>query len=390
MPFRGAGHHRSGGRRAFRARLPGGRRGKGPPLLRCRNGGSGPDLAEARRRENSLRAARRRDSDLCAALEGHVRAADALGRRPALPRQYRLRNLRQAGRPRRHAIPAEHQPPPRALEGELARTIASIQGVEKARVHLVLPERQLFTQDKQSPSASIVLTVKGGQLTQGQVRAVRNLVASAVLGALRQLRDDRRRLRPPARGGGGRRRARPRRTRWTSARPPSRTACARKSRKSSRASSAPARRAQVAADIDFNRVTSTSQTYDPEGRVVRETNSTEEKTSSAGAGGGSSTASRNLPDGAGTSAGGGGDLDRARRRKREVRDLKHHQDRDRRRRPREAPSVAVAVDGTTAPGADGKPGEWAARSPEDLARITTLVKSAVGSDEARGRTRSRS
>src|SRR5262249_52022138 len=69
----------------------------------------------------------------------------------------------------------------RALEGELARTIRALDRVQAARVHLVLPERPLFSRDKAEPSASIVLKVRGS-LEPQQVRAVRHLVASAVNG----------------------------------------------------------------------------------------------------------------------------------------------------------------------------------------------------------------
>jgi flagellar M-ring protein FliF len=69
----------------------------------------------------------------------------------------------------------------RALEGELARTIRSLDRVQAARVHLVIPERPLFSRDKTEPSASIVVKVRGALETQ-QVRAIRQLVASAVNG----------------------------------------------------------------------------------------------------------------------------------------------------------------------------------------------------------------
>jgi len=69
----------------------------------------------------------------------------------------------------------------RALEGELARTIRAIDRVQGARVHLVLPERPLFSRDKAEASASIVLKVRGA-LEPQQVRAIRHLVASAVNG----------------------------------------------------------------------------------------------------------------------------------------------------------------------------------------------------------------
>ena len=69
----------------------------------------------------------------------------------------------------------------RALEGELARTISSISGVRSARVHLVMPERELFAQDRDAASASIVVDAPGG-LDGRSVRAIANLTASAVPG----------------------------------------------------------------------------------------------------------------------------------------------------------------------------------------------------------------
>jgi len=272
----------------------------------------------------------------------------------------------------------------RALEGELARTIASISGVDRARVHLVLPERQLFTQDRQAPSASIVVTVNGGQLTQGQVRAVRNLVASAVPGlsvSRVTIADASGRLLAAAEDEGGAAAA--------EAMDERKAATEDRLRKEVQAIvesivGPGAARVQIAADIDFNRVTSTAQTFDPEGRVVRETNSTEETTTSGGGAGGATTAGRNLPDGAGGDAAGGGDSsERTEEQVRyEISSTTKTEIVEGGRIKRL--SVAVAVDGTTAPGADGKPGEWAARDPQDLERITALVKSAVGFDEARG------
>ena len=49
----------------------------------------------------------------------------------------------------------------RALEGELSRSIQTIEGVESVRVHLVIPERQIFSRDDQAPSASVVLKTRG-------------------------------------------------------------------------------------------------------------------------------------------------------------------------------------------------------------------------------------
>ncbi len=69
----------------------------------------------------------------------------------------------------------------RALEGELARSINTLANISGARVHLVLPERRLFSRDQQEPSASVVISVNG-QMSSGQVATIRNLVATAVPG----------------------------------------------------------------------------------------------------------------------------------------------------------------------------------------------------------------
>src|SRR5690606_8722568 len=62
----------------------------------------------------------------------------------------------------------------RALEGELARTIRSLDDVQSARVHLVLPKREVFSREHREPSASIVLRTRGGRLDAAQVRAIQN------------------------------------------------------------------------------------------------------------------------------------------------------------------------------------------------------------------------
>lgn len=71
----------------------------------------------------------------------------------------------------------------RALEGELARTIMSIAEVEKARVHLVIPEPSLFKDDQKQPTGSVVLKFKGrDRLSEDQVRGIATLVARSVEG----------------------------------------------------------------------------------------------------------------------------------------------------------------------------------------------------------------
>lgn len=71
----------------------------------------------------------------------------------------------------------------RALQGELARTIAQMPEVERARVHLAVPERRLFSSEQDRPRASVVLSLKrSGSLSKTQVQGVVHLVASSVEG----------------------------------------------------------------------------------------------------------------------------------------------------------------------------------------------------------------
>ncbi len=71
----------------------------------------------------------------------------------------------------------------RALEGELARTITSIEQVEHSRVHLVLPQRSVFQQTSFPASASVVVQLrKGKTLSIAQIQGITSLVAGAVEG----------------------------------------------------------------------------------------------------------------------------------------------------------------------------------------------------------------
>jgi len=71
----------------------------------------------------------------------------------------------------------------RALQGELARTIAQLEKIEDARVHLVLPEESLFVRDEKQPSAAIVVKLKRGQqLSPSELQGMVHLVSSAVKG----------------------------------------------------------------------------------------------------------------------------------------------------------------------------------------------------------------
>ena len=69
----------------------------------------------------------------------------------------------------------------RALEGELARTILTLDGIRSARVHIVMPERESFANDGAKPTASVAITMAGPtRITSRQAAAIRLLVAGAV------------------------------------------------------------------------------------------------------------------------------------------------------------------------------------------------------------------
>lgn len=69
----------------------------------------------------------------------------------------------------------------RSLEGELARTITSINSVRAARVHLAIPKRSVFVRDSSKPTASVFLEVYPGRgVEPEQVKAIANLVASSI------------------------------------------------------------------------------------------------------------------------------------------------------------------------------------------------------------------
>jgi len=71
----------------------------------------------------------------------------------------------------------------RALEGELARTIIQQEGIESARVHIVVPEKSVFKAEQKETTASIVIKLKSGySLDAGSIAAITKLVSSSVEG----------------------------------------------------------------------------------------------------------------------------------------------------------------------------------------------------------------
>jgi flagellar M-ring protein FliF len=275
----------------------------------------------------------------------------------------------------------------RALEGELARTIRSIDRVSAARVHLVIPERQLFQRDRQDPSASIVLRVRS-QLEQPQVRAIRHLVASAVRGLKPErvsIVDEQGRLLADGVGASDagvaplldeRNVAFEQRL---------------KNQVESIVSSivGPGRaRVTVSAELDYTRVQQTSDRYDPESRVVRSTQSREEAAqSNQGQQDGGVTVNNQLPGNNQQQAAQQAASADSNRKSEET--VNYEISRTTRTEVTEPGrvkrlSVAVLVDGNYKKGANNNETAYEARPQEEIDRISTLVRSAIGFDDKRG------
>jgi flagellar M-ring protein FliF len=271
----------------------------------------------------------------------------------------------------------------RALEGELSRTIRAIDRVQQARVHLVLPERPLFSREKAEPSASIVLKVRGALEAQ-QVRAIRHLVATAVNGLKPQrvsVVDETGRLLADgsADDSGGvsadeRKLAYERRMREqvesivTSVVGPGHA------------------RVQLTAEFDFNRITQTSDKFDPESRVVRSSQTREEVMASGDPTAGSVSVGNELP---GANARPEGAQQQPRDQNRKTEEIVNYEiSRTTKTEVIEGGrvnriSVAVVVDGIYAKNDKGELA-YQPRSKEEIDRIAALVRSAIGFDQKRG------
>lgn len=278
----------------------------------------------------------------------------------------------------------------RALEGELVRTIRTITSIKAARVHLVMPKRELFSRDRQEPSASIVIKLRGNlSLSKNQVSAIQHLVAAAVPDLQPDrvsVIDDRGNL--LARGMSDDESGAP------TASNTEELQRAYEDRLSNmieelvgRTLGADKVRAEVTAEMDFDRITSTAEIYDPDGQVIRSTQNVEEANSDSDGGGQSPVSvGQNLPSVNAESQGAGAQNVSSSSRVEEVvnyeisKTIKSHV---REKGVVRRLSVAVLVDGAYEKGADGE-SIYIPRADAEIAQLTGLVRSAIGYDEARG------
>lgn len=283
----------------------------------------------------------------------------------------------------------------RALEGELARTIMAIDGVKAARVHLVLPQREMFSRDENKPSASVYIKMDRGRLTEEQVSAVQHLVASSVpqLEPSRiSMIDDHGDLLSSGVDSPDHLLA----TSQSELQQKEENRLARDIETLLESVLGPGKvRANVTADMDFDKVTTDQETYDPDSQVARSTTETQDQSQSKDATPGTVSVANNLPNASqNNNQGTGGsqsstkdqtvtNFELSKKVVSQVRltpTIKHL-------------SVAVLVDGTYAPSgassgisADGKtPSKvYVPRTADEMNQLTALVRTAMGYDATRG------
>jgi flagellar M-ring protein FliF len=274
----------------------------------------------------------------------------------------------------------------RALQGELARTISQLDAVHSARVHIVLPEKSLFLEQQDKPTASVVLKLAPGRrLTPEQIRGIAHLVASSVEGLSaeavtlvdhngEQLRQE---VQDPARLSLSEEQQAYQRTL-------ERTLERRAQGLLARAIGQDKVLVRVSAELDFQRIERAEERYDADNPAVR----SEQRSKEVGSGPGfwaigvpgvrSNVTSEAEVEQQGTNTA-----------SRESETINYEVSKVVSKIV--APSgeikrlsVAVLVDGAYQPGA--QPGEttYVPRTEEELAKFRDMVKSAVGYNEARG------
>ena len=270
----------------------------------------------------------------------------------------------------------------RALEGELARSVQTIDGINAARVHLVIPERQIFSRDDQSPSASVVIKSRA-VLGRGQVEAIQHLVAAAVASLTPDrvaIVDDRGNLL-----AGGEDKSGPGATTANQEQSTTDYEDRLRQRIESIVSSVvgPGHvRVQVTANVDYKQQSTTEEKYNPDSKVVRSTQTVEQNASDSNPGGAAVSVANALPGAASNST------DNSKSTSGRTEETTNYEIDKTVTTSTQANgdikrlSVAVVVDGTVT--GSGAAAPYKPRTPTEMSNITNLVKSAMGFDQARG------
>ena len=243
----------------------------------------------------------------------------------------------------------------------------------------------LFAQNTQPPTASVVIKARS-RLQRGQVTAIQHLVAAAVAGLTPNsvaIVDDKGELLAGGNGDGDA---------ATAAVQEERTAGF-EDRLRQRVENIVAgvvgpghARVQVAAEMDFNRVTETQESFDPDSRVVRSSQTVQQDSSQMGARTGAAVSVGAALPGAATPPPADSGNNSSNSRTEET--VNYEITKTTKTQVQDAGtvkklSVAVVVDGTYTQGANGQR-TYAPRTADDMTKITALVRSAIGFDEKRG------
>jgi len=278
----------------------------------------------------------------------------------------------------------------RALEGELARTIGALGPVAAARVHLSIPRRDLFSRERVEPTASVAVKLRdAGRLPRGQIAAIQHLVASAVPGMKPErvsIVDDRGAL--LARGvsdaedpitGPNAMLADERRLELEQR-------LARKIEEQlERAVGAGRVRAEVALEMDFDRIVTNSETFDPDGQVVRSQQTVSESSDANESSGNQGVSvTNNLPDAEANTS------QNRTRTNRQEETINYEVTKRITNHVREVGTIkrlsaSIIVDGVVTQGADGRP-NYQPRSAEQMEQLRAAARAAVGFSERRGDT----
>lgn len=272
----------------------------------------------------------------------------------------------------------------RALEGELARTIRSMDRIDHARVHLVMPKREMFSRETQDPSASVIVKTKGGTLNPSQVQAIQHVVASAVprLKPSRiSIADERGRL--LARG------FEDDQSMVTATMEERRLAEQQRLNDKiiqilGRIVGADNIKAEVTVEMDYDRVATTQEIYDPNGQVVRSQVTVEENENSEDREQPSVSVAQNLPDAQASQSGAKSSSNQARTQEtvnfeitkkvvnqvKEIGEIKRI-------------SAAVAINGVVGKDANGQE-TYQPRDKQTMESLAAAVRSAIGYDANRG------
>lgn len=279
----------------------------------------------------------------------------------------------------------------RALEGELSRTISAFDQISKARVHLVMPQREIFSKERTEPRASVVLKLKGHKkLGKSEIEAISQLVVTSVpnleMKSVTIVDTKGRALKigssEDSEGYGGGKHEEVR--------------VAEENRLKkvieeliSSSTGVGKVKARVALDMNFDRIVTNSESYDPDGAVVRSVQSIDEKEQtpvSGSSGGVDASVANNIPGGSG-----GSDDNASKFAIVEKSDqttnyeiskvIKNHISES---GIINRMSIGILVDGTYKIDPETRERIYTPRSQEYLDQIARVVKNSVGFDEDRG------